>query len=260
MLRLPFLVFISLLTASAHSENLIRIQAPIKYIESWLPAEDVVTQWISTRPLYDCSNWVPHPSEVLKGKTFTQSSNDCKTDQERTVTKVMRSKSSGEYKIINTYVESQTLTGQVSTRNSIGTKVIAPPASITINGVGVFIKPTLLPDGRVFYLFEKHVNVLELGAMFGVQIHYNYQGRISRSIDGKTITLGVTEDLVSLFNHLRSNGLSPYGNTGYWTNSWNHRIGSVPTLVAVSPSGSINYIAGSVGSLQERPVILHISY
>ena len=260
MLRALILIATFIFAANASSQNIMRFQAPIKYVESWIPVEDTVSDWLTINSPYDCVTWIPNVSEVSNGVAFTQAANDCKIDQERTITQRMKLKNSEEFKIINKYIESRTVTGQYNTRTALGTKVLIPPSSITVKGVGVFYKPTKLPDGRVFYMFEKHINVLDLGSMFGVQIHYIRPGRISRTIDGKTITLGITEDLVDLFNYLKLNNQAPYGNTGYWTNSWHHKIGSIPTLVAVSPSGSINYAAGSVGTLGERPVIVQIQF
>ncbi len=257
--KLSIGLFALLLCGVSHAGNIIRATAPITYVDPWVAAESEYSPWASISSLYGCSNWAPLPSTVNAGTSFTQLANNCQIDQVRTVFERLKLANSDEYKIISESLESRILYGQVQTRVAIGTKYVPPPSTVTIAGIGSFFSPTKLPDGRVFYLFERTVNETELGTILGIQIHPNNSGRLSRTVNGKTITLNLTGDLLTLFSHIKNSNLPPYSNSTYWTNTWYYRIGYTPSLSAVSPGSGVQDSAGSVGGSTKRYVLFEIT-
>lgn len=62
----------------------IKPRTPPLPIENWQPAEAIYSEWANEGNIYDCSNWTPSVSTVMKDETFNQTATDCKQDQSRT--------------------------------------------------------------------------------------------------------------------------------------------------------------------------------
>lgn len=94
-------------------------------LETWVAYSASNSPWVNTSAIYGCNNWTPSADTVVVDVPFEQTANDCKLDQTRnsqareqeTTTLAIRNVGSPT-------VENQTLTGQVSTRNSVGTLVV----------------------------------------------------------------------------------------------------------------------------------------
>ena len=91
--------------------------------ETFTPTEPLISEWISIGVAYDCNNYTPDPSTYAYGVKFTQSAENCKIDQERSIQN--RHISSITNKISNDGVptiEKQTLSGQSGTFEGTGTR------------------------------------------------------------------------------------------------------------------------------------------
>lgn len=93
-------------------------------MESWVAIGSIYGEWTNSGNLYDCTNWTPAPSTVNSGVSFQQEATDCKQNQVRT--KQDREQETTTLTIRNIGSETnenQTLTNQLSSRTSTGTKV-----------------------------------------------------------------------------------------------------------------------------------------
>ncbi|MFK4132214.1 hypothetical protein ACI2KR_07965, partial [Pseudomonas luteola] len=78
--------------------------------------------WVNSGAAYDCSNWSPAPETVTVGQSYTQTASDCKQNQTRSRVERFVDHASGSTITAVNSTESQVITGQSSTRNSVGTK------------------------------------------------------------------------------------------------------------------------------------------
>jgi hypothetical protein len=108
-----------------------------------------VSSWVNKGTVFACSNWSPDPATQTTGVTFEQTATNCKQDQTRT-----RIESYVDHKSISTVVvgsttETQTLTGQTSKQNAIGTKetwiATTPTYAAWVNTSGIYNCQTWAP-------------------------------------------------------------------------------------------------------------------
>jgi hypothetical protein len=98
------------IVASDHRES-------IGTLENWLGITPTYTSWIDTNALYGCTAWSPSPATYSVSTNFTQTSNTCKTDQERQRQEREQEKFTSEIRNNGEPVtEEQTLTGKTATR------------------------------------------------------------------------------------------------------------------------------------------------
>lgn len=91
--------------------------------ETFTPTDPLVSNWANVGSLYDCSNYTPEASDVDIGVIFTQTTDNCKIDQERTIQQ--RQLSSITHAVSNVgeaIVERQVVTNQSNSRNATGTR------------------------------------------------------------------------------------------------------------------------------------------
>jgi hypothetical protein len=89
----------------------------IGILENWLPFDPSYTNWIDTNSLYGCTSWSPNPATFTVTSNFTQTSNTCKTDQERQRQEREQEKFTAEIRNVGSpIVEQQTATNQTATR------------------------------------------------------------------------------------------------------------------------------------------------
>lgn len=53
--------------------------------ETFTPTDPLVSDWANIGSLYECSNYTPDASDFDTGVVFTQTTDNCKIDQERTI-------------------------------------------------------------------------------------------------------------------------------------------------------------------------------
>lgn len=91
--------------------------------ETWIAATPDYGAWVNTGSVYGCSNWSPSPSSVNSGVSFTQNATDCKIDQTRPKQDREQETTTLAYRNVGAVqAETQTLTGQSSSRQAVGTK------------------------------------------------------------------------------------------------------------------------------------------
>jgi hypothetical protein len=91
--------------------------------ETWIAATPVYGAWANSGSVYGCSNWSPDPSTVNSGVSFTQNATDCKIDQTRSKQDREQETTTLAYRNVGSVqTETQTLTGQASSRQAVGTK------------------------------------------------------------------------------------------------------------------------------------------
>lgn len=88
---------------------------------NWKVTDSIFGEWENTGSVYDCSNWSPAVEEITVGQSFTQTSNDCKQNQNRTVQDREIDEVTGSVRNKgNVYTESQFVSANNS-REAIGT-------------------------------------------------------------------------------------------------------------------------------------------
>jgi hypothetical protein len=86
-------------------------------LENWSDFDPTYTSWVDTNALYGCTSWSPDPSIYTASAQFTQSSNTCKTDQQRQRQDREKEQYTDEVRDNGAPVtESQTLTAQSASR------------------------------------------------------------------------------------------------------------------------------------------------
>lgn len=91
--------------------------------ETFTPTDSLISGWSDVGSPYDCSNYTPDASGYAYGVVFTQTTNDCKIDQERTIQQ--RQISSITQVVSNVgspTVEKQTLNNQSNSLETTGTR------------------------------------------------------------------------------------------------------------------------------------------
>ena len=91
--------------------------------ENFIPTDPLISEWITSSTPYDCSNYTPNAYEYAYGVIFTQSSNNCKIDQERTIQNRQISSITNIISNIGSpIIEKQTLNGQNNSKDTTGTR------------------------------------------------------------------------------------------------------------------------------------------
>lgn len=91
--------------------------------ETFTPTDPLISGWSDVGSPYDCTNYTPATSDYAYGVVFTQTTNDCKIDQERTIQQ--RQISSITQVVSNVgapLVEKQTLDNQTNNLEATGTR------------------------------------------------------------------------------------------------------------------------------------------
>lgn len=108
--------------------------------ENWVTASPLSSNWQNTGNIYGCLTWIPDASTVTVLESFTQSSNDCKQDQSRSIQNREQETTSKQYRNVGDSVtETQVITTSL-TRTAIGTKenwVTTSPAYTEWTNTGV---------------------------------------------------------------------------------------------------------------------------
>lgn len=86
-------------------------------LENWMAFDPTYTSWIDTNALYGCTSWTPSPAIYTSTTNFTQTANNCRTDQERLRQDREQERFTEELRDVGEpIVESQTLSGQSASR------------------------------------------------------------------------------------------------------------------------------------------------
>lgn len=91
-------------------------------LETWQSIEPLYSEWNFSGEPYDCISWYPENNTVFSGENFTQTSNDCKQLEERTVQN--REQNNKTLQIRNTgdsFIENRVANNITNSRNAIGT-------------------------------------------------------------------------------------------------------------------------------------------
>jgi hypothetical protein len=96
------------------------LDEPVRF-SNWTKNSSLYGDWENTGSVHSCLNWTPAASAITIGNTFTQTANDCKQDQIRTVQDQEIDNVSGSIRNIgNPYNESQSVQ-TTQTRSAVGT-------------------------------------------------------------------------------------------------------------------------------------------
>lgn len=91
--------------------------------ETFTPTDPLISDWSDVGAPYDCSNYGPDPSGYSYGVKFTQISNNCKINQERTIqNRQISSISQAVSTVGEPIVEQQVVENQTSSRDGTGTR------------------------------------------------------------------------------------------------------------------------------------------
>lgn len=108
-----------------------------------------VSSWANKGAIFACSNWSPDPATQPTGLTFEQTATNCKQDQDRTRIESYVDHKSASTVVVGSTTETQTLTGQTSKQNAIGTKetwvATSPTYTAWVNTSGVYNCQTWAP-------------------------------------------------------------------------------------------------------------------
>ena len=86
-------------------------------LENWMAFDPTYTSWVDTNALYGCTSWTPNPAVYTETTNFTQTANNCRTDQDRLRQDREQERYTEEIRDVGEpIVESQTLTGQSASR------------------------------------------------------------------------------------------------------------------------------------------------
>jgi hypothetical protein len=90
--------------------------------EKWVMSSPLLGNWQNTGNIYGCLTWSPDASTVTVLESFTQSSNDCKQDQSRSIQNREQEMTSKQYRNVgDSLTETQVITTSL-TRTATGIK------------------------------------------------------------------------------------------------------------------------------------------
>lgn len=91
--------------------------------ETWVLIDPrIISDWASVGGIYECINWTPATSTVDYNELFTQTTNECKQDQNRTLQNVEQETTTKETRDVGVqYTEVQTIAAN-SSQNAYGTR------------------------------------------------------------------------------------------------------------------------------------------
>lgn len=92
-------------------------------VETFTPTDPLISEWSNVGEVYDCSNYTPEPSGYSYGVVFTQTSDNCKQNQERTIQQRQISSITNVASNVGTpTVENQTLDNQTNNKEATGVR------------------------------------------------------------------------------------------------------------------------------------------
>lgn len=92
-------------------------------VETFTPTDPLISEWTNIEPAYECSNYTPDASGYAYGVVFTQTADNCKIDQERSVQNRQISNITGAISNVGEpIIEKQTLTDQINNKDATGTR------------------------------------------------------------------------------------------------------------------------------------------
>lgn len=91
--------------------------------ETFTPTDPTISEWANVGTVHDCSNYTPEASGYAYGVVFTQTTNNCKIDQERTIQQRQISSINGAISNVGSpTIEKQTLDNQPNSIEATGTR------------------------------------------------------------------------------------------------------------------------------------------
>lgn len=91
--------------------------------ETFTPTDPLISEWTSINDPYDCGTYMPNTSSYAYGVVFTQNSDNCKMDQERTIqNRQISSITNAISNVGSPVVEKQTLNDQSNSKDATGTR------------------------------------------------------------------------------------------------------------------------------------------
>ena len=91
--------------------------------ETFTPTTPLISEWADVKSIYGCSNYTPDASGYAYGVVFTQTANNCKIDQERSVqNRQISSITSAISNVGEPVIEQQTLSDQKNNKEATGTR------------------------------------------------------------------------------------------------------------------------------------------
>jgi hypothetical protein len=97
------------------------IQFKNQTVEIFTPTDPAIGEWTNASSLYDCKDYMPNPSEYSYGVNFTQTSNNCKRDQERTIQNRQVSSITNQVSNVGVAsIEKKTLVNQTDNKEATG--------------------------------------------------------------------------------------------------------------------------------------------
>lgn len=72
-MKLSLILLTLLIAGSAHANNIIRADAPIRATGSWFSIDPLISQWVVDDEPTDCGFWTPDLKEVYQGSEVAQS-------------------------------------------------------------------------------------------------------------------------------------------------------------------------------------------
>jgi hypothetical protein len=136
--KFSLLLGLGLLFNISHAEYKVIIGLQDINFTKWEPTSPITGEWSNIDEPYDCTNWSPSTDTINQETSFVQNANDCKQNQQREIQIRLVNNKTGEFKTIETQIESRVLSEQINSRTATGTKIAEDCRFVknTANGSG----------------------------------------------------------------------------------------------------------------------------
>lgn len=190
-----------------------------------------------------CGTWSPDPATVAVDQEFTQTGSNCEVEQVRTVTESLKNTGDADFSVALTKSETQHLTNQSRTRNSIGTKVQANDYLKVLNAVpGVNGIYTI--DSGAKGTFPAYVDMTTDGGYWILAVNFttavpsSANGRLHRDIDVKGLPIRGYTSSAATYPIIKDGTINTaeYGMLKNGNATWTNRYGSWQVMSTFEPA------------------------
>ena len=178
-MKLIALAVMSVVSAQAVSENVIRVSAPVQKASSatWRAASPIVSEWdvLSTT----CAEWTPEADTVDDGISFTQT-RACNKDESRTTQQREYNAQLDQYRNVGSPATESRTVSEVESQNAVGTKQVASTLKIInpIAGVDGIYQVT---DSKSGNTFNAYVNMTYDGGYWVLAAYWTSPSQFTRT-------------------------------------------------------------------------------